>query len=366
MAENKSILATSPLRTMTIILEDCTSEIKRLLNKAIFQNMPYDIYLKEADKVIIEQTEELDDNEFRADTRRILRRFARTEYDKLKSRLTGLMVGFSFVALAAVKKIYNSESASDKEVAFRVLQTIEPQFQNYQVTFRPGIGAPYRWGVPLNQYMKTYMRKVETVTRMLASDTPREEKEGKSSISLRLKAELYVRQQWHEDMMRDLDERNIDLVWISSHENCSSRCQFYQGRLYSRKGYTGQINGVNYLPLSVATNRYTTTKAGTRYLNGTITGFGCRHYLIPYEDGVIPLKFTDERVEQARRIEQEQRALERRVYKLRESYYASAGNDAVKARQFYNQAVTARKDYFKFCREHNIAAEPSRLKVMPF
>ena len=88
-----------------------------------------------------------------------------------------------------------------------------------------------------------------------------------------------------------------------------------------------------------------TTKAGVTYKNGTLSGFNCRHYTIPYhEDGVRPVKLTDERVEKARAIEQEQRRLERRVYHLREKYYAFKDQNEKRALNYYRQAAQAKRD----------------------
>lgn len=350
------------LREQTIIIEDTTAELKRLLNKAVFGGMLEVEFIKKADKLILDSTDEMKDDTLKANARAILRRFARTQFKKLRAILIGNRVGFSFAALALVKRIYNAESAKDKETAYRALQRIEPQFADVQITFEPGRAGTWRWATPLRMYSEDYMNAVDRAAEMLAKDSPKDI----DGLPLRLKAEMYVRYQWQQENMRELRESGVKLVWISSHENCSKRCQPYQGRLYSMDGTSGVRGNTRYVPIEEATDRYYTTKAGVTYKNGTLSGFNCRHYTIPYtEDGERPPKLTDERIEKARAIEQEQRRLERRVYHLREKYYAFKDQNEKRALNYYRQAAQAKRDYVRFCRENEVAWYPSRIRVNP-
>lgn len=350
------------LREQTIIIEDTTAELKWLLNQAVFGGMLEAEFIKKADRLILDGTDEMKDDTLKANARAILRRYARTQFKKLRAALIGNRAGFSFAALALVKRIYNAESAQGKETAYRALQRIEPQFADVQITFAPGRAGTWRWATPLNGYMKDYMQAVDRTAEMLAKDSPKDI----DGLPLRLKSEMYVRYQWQQENMRELRESGVKLVWISSHENCSKRCQPYQGRLYSMDGTSGVRGNTRYVPIEEATDRYYTTKSGVTYKNGTLSGFNCRHYTIPYtEDGERPLKLTDERIEQARAIEQEQRRLERRVYHLREKYYAIKDQNEQRALNYYRQAAQARKEYIAYCQENEIAWYPSRIRVNP-
>lgn len=350
------------LREQTIIIEDCTAELKRLLNRSVFNGGAMAQFLQEADKLILDRTEEMKDDSLRQSARATLRAYARKEFERLRSALTVGIAGFSFVALALVKKIWNADTAEAKTTAFRALQKIEPQFVDYQVTFAPGQGQSWRWGTPLNGYMQSYMKAVNQTARLLANDAPK----AADGLTLRLKSELYVRHQWQEANLQELRDSGERFVWISSHENCSERCQDWQGKLYSTDGTSGVHNGISFQPLEKATDRYYTTKAGTTYKNGTLSGFGCRHYTIPYrEDGVRPMKMQDDRIEQARAVEQKQRQLEREVFKLREQYYANKDNNDILARRYYTLAADKRKEYIAFCRDNKVAWYPSRIQVNP-
>lgn len=351
------------LREQTIIIEDCTAELKAMLSKAVFSPIAINSFLEKAYRLIDERLSEMTDEELKKSAEETLKRFARKEFGRLRANLMAKQ-GFNFIALALVMKIWNSDSAKDKQVAFKKLQTIEPSLARLPpIQFEQGQGSSRRWGLPLNEYMDAYMERVNSTCRMLASDVAKDS----DGLSLRLKSELYVRYKWQQDNLDRLKASGAKLVWISSHVNCSERCQPYQGRLYSTDGTSGvSIDGHSYVPLEMATDRYTMTKSGKTYRNGTLTGFGCRHYTIPYEtNGVTPETFDDTEIEEARAIEKEQRRLEREVYHAREDYYAWRGNNAIKATKYYYKAAALRKKYIKFCKDNGVAWYPSRIQVKP-
>lgn len=351
------------LREQTIIIEDCTAELKALLSKAVFNATPFNDYLRKADELIDKRLKEISESELKKSAEETLKRFARREFGRLRANLMA-KPGFNFVALALVKKIWNSEGAKDKQKAFEQLRSIEPSIERLPpIQFEAGTGNSRRWGVPLNEYMQTYMERVNSTCRMLADDTAKDS----DGLGLRLKSELYVRNRWQQDNINKLKESGAKLVWISSHVNCSERCQQFQGKLYSMDGTSGTTeDGYSYVPLETATDRYSMTKKGKTYKNGTLTGFGCRHYTIPYEPrGITPETFDSSDVEKARAIEKEQRRLEREVYRARENYYAWRGNNSDVAKKFYHKAAEKKKEYISFCQENEIAWYPSRIQVKP-
>lgn len=351
------------LREQTIIIEDCTAELKAMLSKAVFSTTALNSFLEKAYRLIDERLSEMTDEDLKKSAEETLKHFARKEFGRLRANLMAKQ-GFNFIALALVMKIWNSDSANDKQAAFEKLQAIEPSLARLPPTqFEQGRGNSRRWGLPLNEYMDTYMERVNSTCRMLANDVAKDS----DGLSLRLKSELYVRYKWQQDNLDRLKASGQKLVWISSHVNCSERCQDYQGRLYSMDGTSGRTeDGHSYVPLEVATDRYYTTKKGRVWKNGTLTGFGCRHYTIPYEPhGVTPETFDDSEIEEALAIEKEQRRLEREVYHAREDYYSYRGNNTVLAMKYYRKAMIKRKEYIKFCTDNKVAWYPSRIQVNP-
>lgn len=350
------------LREQTIIIEDATAELKRLLGSGVFGGTDEAAFVKKADELIAARTKEIADETLRKTAVEALRKFARSEFKRLRVMLTASVVGFSFQALGLVLKIYNGETAEEKAKAFEKLQEVAPQLADEEVVFEPGEAGTWRWGTPVHGYMQDYMKSVNMTAEQLAKDRPKDD----GGLSLRLSSEIYVRKRWQDENMAQLREKGVRLVWISSHENCSERCEKWQGRLYSMDGTTGVEDGVKFVPIEEATDRYYTTKAGKTYKNGCLSGFNCRHYTIPYDpNGERPFKMRDDRVEAARAIEQEQRRLERRVYHLREKYYAYKGKNDQRAKGYYKQAAEARKEYIAYCQENEIAWYPSRIRVNP-
>lgn len=352
------------LREQTIIIEDCTAELKSLINKRVFDGTTFANYVKEADKLIDKALKEMSDDGLKRMALERLKLFARKEFNRLRSVLI-IKPSFSFVALGLVLAIFNNEEVWKKERAYRKLQRIEPTLAPEPPNFTQGLGTRSfaNMGMPMRRYMKDYMDIVNETSAFLAKDRAKDE----GGLSLRLSSEIYVRNKWQEDNLQQLKSSGKRLVWISSHVNCSERCQAYQGRLYSLDGTKGRTaDGHNYVPIEVATERYETTKSGHRWRNGTLTGFNCRHYTIDYEEnGVTPLTYDDRAVEKARAIETKQRELERKVYHEREQYYANRDTNKKKALYFYHKAADSRKEYIDFCVSHNVAYYPDRIQVKP-
>ncbi len=352
------------LREQTIIIEDCTAELKALISKRVYDGTAFDKYVKEADKLIDKALKEMTDDGLKEMALVRLKLFARKEFNRLRAVLLSKQ-GFTFIALGLVLVIWNSETIERKERAFAKLQRIEPTLADEVPNFDVGIGRnSFRnMGQPLNRYMQDYMELVNETSSFLARDRAKDE----GGLSLRLSSEIYVRNKWQEDNLQRLKSSGKRLVWISSHANCSERCQAFQGRLYSLDGTTGRTkDGHSFVPLEAATERYETTKTGKRWKNGTLTGFNCRHYTIDYEEnGVTPLTYDDRTVERARAIEMKQRELERKVFHEREQYYSYKNTDKKKAVYYYHKAAESRRQYFDFCIKHDVAYYPSRIQVNP-
>ena len=106
----------------------------------------------------------------------------------------------------------------------------------------------------------------------------------------------------------------IDTVRVSSYGGCSDTCLPWQGNVYIDDVFAvfgGEVagdrgksrNGIWYMLLSVA------VKAGLFHPN-------CRHTLTSYREGARePMRFDEEKVRENYRLEQKQRAMERKIRK---------------------------------------------------
>ena len=172
----------------------------------------------------------------------------------------------------------------------------------------------YNWAVPLAQWERSYTK---TINRIMVDLVYSDAKEDyTTNVNLRNIAEMTVRYERQLERLEELKADGVKLVWIEPHANCSERCEKYQGKLYSLDGSTGKIDGIDYRPLEYATNnpvdRYV-TRAGKVYQNGCITGFNCRHQLIPYATGNRPMPIPADVIARRRAIEQRQREMERDI-----------------------------------------------------
>lgn len=172
----------------------------------------------------------------------------------------------------------------------------------------------YNWAVPLEQWERSYTK---TINRIMVDLVYSDAKEDyTTNVNLRNIAEMTVRYERQLERLEELKADGVKLVWIEPHANCSERCEKYQGKLYSLDGSTGKIDGIDYRPLEYATNnpvdRYV-TRAGKVYQNGCITGFNCRHQLIPYATGNRPMPIPADVIARRRAIEQRQREMERDI-----------------------------------------------------
>ena len=215
-------------------------------------------------------------------------------------------------------------------------------------------------------------RVIERVNNILSTSAKEDYSER---YTARASAERQVRYEWQQEQLKKLYESGNDLVWINTHANCSERCEPYQGKLYSISGKSGTVDGISYRPLSEATDRYETTKSGKTYINGTLTGFNCRHTTTPYKKGNKPGHMPADVIERQRAIETRQRELERkiRLYESRALGWKSNRNTAFdkqekmladKAYKHNRELVKKwQSEYVEFSTKNNVAYYPSRLKI---
>lgn len=202
-----------------------------------------------------------------------------------------------------------------------------------------GLRTDARLGRPL---IKNYQKLVRQRYLELATQQPLADQ-----TPLRLRAETQVR---YEETLKDLNKvetSDNDLWWTSSHINCSKRCEPYQGKLYSKSGKTGTIDGNAFTPLQDALD----ANDG----NSIISGYGCRHYLIPYQSNSRPPKDYDARkIASERAIDQKQRYYETqiRAKKQLEAVQRSVGN-TVEADRLNNRWHKQYASYQQFSLNNN-------------
>jgi hypothetical protein len=222
----------------------------------------------------------------------------------------------------------------------------------------------YNWAVPLEQWEKSYTKTINRLMEELVYSDVKED--YTTNVNLRNIAEMTVRYERQLERLEELKADGVKLVWIEPHANCSKRCEKYQGKLYSLDGSIGKIDGINYRPLEHATNNPVdtyVTRAGKVYQNGCITGFNCRHQLIPYENGNRPMPIPEDVIARRRAVEQRQRKMERniRAQKRKAILMRNISPEAYeKARETASRMTEV---YEEFSRKNNAAFSRERTSV---
>lgn len=227
-----------------------------------------------------------------------------------------------------------------KERFANEMKQVEPSYilgQGLNPTQEAEKFRPYRDTNPKGlAVIESYQKRVKSVMNDLASEPARVvmNKNGKLiNYSIRNFAEMTVRYQANMEDLERLKDSENDLVWTSQHADCSTRCQTWQNRLYSISGKTGKIDGITYTPLAEAM----AGKDGTG--NGIITGYNCRHRLIPYQRGTRPQReFDSAFIRKQRAVDQRQRQYENDIRNLKtKERLARSTGDTEEAQRLNNR-----------------------------
>ena len=314
------------------IIEDLQTELKAYMAEAVRDGVPKETIFRVCAKKARKAREAIQSDELKARLDESTPRYIKTLYEHFS---------LMYAAAREMVRIY-AESKSDEREPVKI--------EKKTGLLRDGVEIPdveiYNMEPAARDYFAAYHRQVKDTIKSILADELRPPYDG--NVNLRTIAEMTIRYDGQLQMMADLREQGEDLVWIDSHANTSVRCQPFQGRLYSLSGKSGKIDGITYGPLSEATDIPYVTRRGRVYMNGCITGFGCRHKLIPYRKGSKPQVISAETIRKKRAAEEMQRSFERKIRYQKEKAIAIAylqPKEAAKARAKAKQ-LTARYDAF--------------------
>lgn len=335
-------------------LEKAQAVIKYVVKRAVMEMTPWIIVDGIIRKTVQEYTDKLEDQELKAKAINSLLAFATVQYRKMQEELSPLNL-LLFSAFLTLSDKESSEYAKSR--AETIIQQRAPSLVQRVAATPEYIESAQ----PLRMFSQDYIKQVESAWRDLANSEAKDSYSDR--VSLRNVAEMSERYKKKQEEITDLIESGKDLVWISTHANCSERCQPYQGRLYSMRGRTGEIDGVKFVPLSTATDVYVTTKSGKTYKNGCISGFNCRHTLTPYRKGNKPIEVSAKTIETYRKIEETQRAMEREIREKRALSIGLRGLNDAQAKALRKESNALFDKYAAFCKKNNVAYYPARCRV---
>ena len=342
------------LNWQVVLIQDCETDIKTITLDSIKRGEDYGTTNKKVSNEIKECINQLESEALKQMVKNTLPMFASRIYLQWLEIYGNNAQGLVLLSVLSAKGINAPEKT--KNVLSNLPIKNVPDFVYNKATSNM-------------MYEKYVFEKINKILDARAKEDYSER------YSIRASAERQVRYEWQQEQLQKLYESGNDLVWINTHANCSERCQDWQGKLYSISGKSGTIDGISYQPLSNATDRYETTKSGKTYINGTLTGFNCRHTTTPYEKGNRPGHIPSDVIERQRAIESRQRELERKIrqYETRALGWRASGKNALtkeeKAMSInaykYNHELVKKwqNEYISFSKKNNVPYYPSRLKV---
>lgn len=344
-------MMTRQLNPQAKAITDCQSEIKALVNRMYLQGKPQIDIEREVRKIIKKYGVKLTNKQLRE-------LMPKSMWSLYRSTMLVLFTAFGADGKKAHERMQVAQALiSGKNVSPTVTSEVVSGG-----TEAPLLGQ--RHGIPNGIYAKDYMRKVNEVYTRLAKDDALDPDDISGRNSMRNRAEMEVRNDFHQDEIQSLKDKGAKLVVCSTHADCSDRCFKWQGRVYSLDGTSGKTaDGHAYVPLETATDVYYTTKAGKTYKNGLL-GFNCRHKLYEYVPGMGIPKVSKAEQKKENKINTKQREMERNIreWRMREDLNKAAGNTQATA-EAQKKAAQAYARYKKFSLENGRAYYPDRVKI---
>jgi len=216
--------------------------------------------------------------------------------------------------------------------------------------------------------VQNYPNMLKEYIGSFSKDTLITSEPGKKGITLWQKAELDIRYEKQMSMIEELKANGEDLCWISTHPDCSKRCEKWQGKLVSLTQHS-KLSGFRVMKVDgnwvYSLTDIMAQKDKYGYNNNIICGFNCRHYLKPYTPGsVAPKQYDSEDIAKMRAVNNDLRALERRIrfYKEEEHLYNVKG-DKINALKSRNKAKVLTKVYVDTCEKYGFALQIYRISI---
>lgn len=212
---------------------------------------------------------------------------------------------------------------------------------------------------PNQEFGKTYKEAVKKALAEILKTEPMYD----THVSLRNVAEMTVRYEKTLENIDKMKKSGVNLIQTSRHANCSKRCQKWQGGYYTLDNTYQVVDGIQFRPLSDATDIYYTTKKGKVYKNGHLTGYNCRHYAMPYKKGYSMPMVSAKTVERERAIDTKMRVYEREIRKLKEKSLLDKGVDERASQIAKAKWKALYESYIRFAKANDRAYYPDRTEV---
>lgn len=339
------------LAWQVVLVADAETDLKLLIRDCVLRGETLPQINNKVTAFIREVVDELESEAIKEKVKQSFPMFATRLYYKWLT-----VFGTQAMAVAFLAALKSQKTSIPKQVE-EVLKAI-PKQRELSV-YAPSLDAQaYNRATPNAMYNLDYEKEIQKRINEIADMTAKTD--YASRYSLRASVEMQVRDEHNQKQIQDLKNKGERLAWIDTHANCSERCQPWQGKLYSLDGLSGMQDGVSYQPLENATEIY--DKYG--YKNGCLSGFNCRHRLLPYRKGFRPIAIPESVIQKQRELEQQQRYMERTIRRYESRALMSRAENQTKAyKHFKGLAQKWTKRYEDFSKKNNIPFYPSRLDI---
>lgn len=191
---------------------------------------------------------------------------------------------------------------------------------------------------------------------------------NKKPISLWQMTELDLRHESQMKMVIQARASGNDLFWLSSHADCSVRCEKWQGKLVSMSlpaidktfRTSEMIDGNIVYSFNAIEN--VIDKYG--YKNNIINGFNCRHRLIAYKgEKNAPIDYSSKDIKRERLINAHLREYERRIRKMKMASAIYSNINKNISKEYLKNANILTKEYKRYAKANGFKPEMYRLEV---
>lgn len=347
-----------PLNDQASVLVDAQTDIKTAIKKGVLSGAHFLIVKKSIQEIIAQALTRIRSPTLKEDARISLMRFADSAYSQFMVAIGTIPLAVLPAVVVLMRGITEYETKGEYYVPKTQAERVAAQTLSYR---------SYEKGIPLQEFSKKYMERVNDALNGLAEQNALDPNDFTGRNSLRNLAEMQVRYERHQEEIAGFKAKGTRLVVCSVHADCSDRCAPYQGRFYSLDGSSGRTeDGREFVPLEEATNNSRDlyiTKAGRAYQNGLL-GFNCRHKLYEYKVGMVIPTVSKEEQKREYAITRKQREMERSVVSAREISLIFK-DVSKKVHQKWTKIATKRYDAYKnFSKSHGRAYYPDRVKIL--
>lgn len=231
-----------------------------------------------------------------------------------------------------------------------------------------------RWATAGNTYYHDIHKEAKSLMRDYEDFKAAAERPYLLNVNQRNIVEMGIRFAKYQEQKKKLISDGVRIVYVPPHANCSKRCQPYQGACYSLTGQPERFDRGTARPIEDVADNVTVRgkKDPSRVYAAGLFAYNCRHTMEPYEDGQNIEIIPDDVIEHQRKIETEQRAMEREIRAMAEKHQLyralmeQSQNQNLKSdvQALRRNWLAKRAEYRTFCAKNRIPRYDDRLKVL--